>query len=232
MRDELKVPQVFEPGARVELGGHACVLKCIEDGWWRGFNRSGVVFSLCHETTAALSLNVIAPAPRAGQRWEAGGSEGGTCWVDREDPVEMGRWLLDRGYSFAGESDAAPETLRASEAAAVPQPPAPAPWTLTAARRLITETIAAAKPRRPEAFTSAMCSLSEVGTPHWSVVRAVAAALATLEAALPEYGAAAEWQIARARALAEDVFRTEAQMEHVPVRAWVAFEMYVARRSR
>lgn len=247
MRAELTVPQVFEPGARVRgRSGRVYVLAGVLSEHWHGRTADGESAAICSEADASDLLCVVAPAPRAGQRWVHITDPArrwdvladGALWsgmskllINDRTTVGLARWLLGHGYDYAGIADSAPATLRASEAAPVASPPAPAPWTLTAARRLITETIAAAKSRRTEAFTSAMCSLAETETPHASVIRAVAVALATLEAALPEHGAPAGWQIERARRRAEDAFRSAAQMEFVPVRVWVALGMYVTKRS-
>ncbi|XXX79287.1 hypothetical protein WMF30_10980 [Sorangium sp. So ce134] len=233
MGRELTVPHVFEPGVRVlsrDTGKLHVVLG--HDGRWWGVSGLGYRFD---DAPLALHFTVVAPAPRAGQRWESGGSEGGTCWVDREDPVEMARWLLANGYSYAGEVSPAlpaPPPVASLEPLAPPRAPsAPATWTLADARRAILDAIADAAPRRPAAFTSALCSLAEADAPMLCTILAASAALTSLEEELPEHGAPAEWQALRARSRADEVFRVAAQLDHVPASVEGAFEIYLDRRS-
>jgi hypothetical protein len=229
LSDTVQVPQVFEPGARLRGGreGACFVLGPQQEGLWFVY---GMPFT---DDELRSQFTVVAPAPRAGQRWLGGGRL--VVLGESTVPVSKGLWLLERGLRFDGfVADAAPATLRASEAA-TREPSPPAPWTRAAARRLITETITSAKPRRPGAFTSAMCSMAETETPDASVILAACLAICCLEEDLPEHGAPAAWQVERARVLADDVFRSAAKLEKrekVPARVREAFEMYVARRAR
>jgi hypothetical protein len=249
--------QVFEPGARVAWRGTNVpprVLSHIDDGSWIGVTVEGTEKHLCSAREISPGLDVVAPAPREGQRWanvvcklmvhattdrSSGEQElcacfDGSPWtpVVIGDATFLARWLLGRGFECIQAADAAPETLRASEATAAtaPSPAAPAPWTLADARRLITETVAAAAPRRPEAFTSALCSLAETETPDAELVMVTAVAFTVLEESLPEHGVVSDWQERRALNAITWKLKDAVGVERA-VDALMACHLYLARRG-
>lgn len=238
LNDAVSVPQVFEVGARVAfvpanpyLGAWTRVLTEVRGGDVWGVDEDSDESIVCPADRATPGLRVIAPAPRDGQRWTSPTCNFRVGSPAEHEPVATARWLLRHGYSYSGPADAAPETLRASEAApTVPAPVAPALWTLTAARRLITETIASAKPRRPAAFTAALCALAEHGVPPAKLVAETAVAITALEAALPDHGAVARWQAERAMWQASD--RVKATLNGTQrILALSACRIYLQRRG-
>jgi hypothetical protein len=234
LSEAVQVPQVFEPGARVawrRTNVPPRILSHIDNGSWIGVPVDGAEKCLCSARDASLGLEVLAPAPRVGQRWENSHHKMRISSWDASTPIATARRLLEHGYSYAGLADAAPATLRASEPTpAVAAQPDPAPWTLTAARRLITKTIADAAPRCPTAFTSALCALAEHGVPEAWFVLAASSALTALEESLPEYGAPADWEERRALSRAGEVFLVAADLKELPEIASAVFEIYVTRR--
>ncbi|MGK3994989.1 hypothetical protein [Sorangium sp. So ce1024] len=233
LSESVSVPQVFEPGARVERGGHVYILKYIEGGWWRGYDGNGVVISLGHEATIGAEYLVAAPAPREGQRWRcenygrpifAGVSAlpecpGGVsvvgengCPLAEGCPIDAARWLLDSGYSYAA-------------------PAAPAPWTLADARRLILDAIRSAEPRHPAAFTAALCSMAEFAVPGERLIRATSEALGAAEDRLPERGAIAPWQEEFAARAAREALERAFGRGRVPLLCVDACARYLERRA-
>jgi hypothetical protein len=236
MSSELKVPQVFEPGARVaavDLSDLYWVVSRLAGTRWMAWAPSGEEVPLCEASDLPLyCIRVVAPAPREGQRWETTMPDVALRDVrllaaDAESPVATARWLLEHGYSYAGPADAAPATLRASEAAAVE--PTPAPWTRAAARQIISKVIAVGSPRRPAAFTSAMCSMAERRIPSAELISSTARALHALEAALPEHGPVAPWVSERALDVAAACFPEHGWLELAD--GLDACRFYLARRA-
>jgi hypothetical protein len=234
MGRELTVPQVLEPGARVlsrDTGKSHVVLG--HDGRWWGVSDLGYRFD---DAPLALHFTVIAPAPREGQLWSLDGDTPiplKAAAGKALDSLAIAKSFLALDFDYAGPADAAPETLRASDALTVEPMPAaapPAPWTLTSARRLITETTASAKPRRPDAFTAALCALAEHGVPPAKVITETAAAFSALEAALPEHGAVARWQAERAMWAAKDGLKGKLNGTQTII-ALAAATLYLQRRG-
>jgi hypothetical protein len=237
---ELKteVPQVFEPGARVAwewaLNVGWVITRAFDERWWVTRGASADDAPLCRIDSIPVGLRVVAPAPREGQRWTGSGHPLLVDGQRLQDPIATARWLLENGFDYAGEVSPAlpaPPPVAALEPLAPPRSPEePTPWTRDDARRLILATIADATPRRPAAFTSAMCSLAEDEAPAADVIGATASAIEMLEAALPEHGAVADWQ--RRRALSRITwFLKDAVGVEWAVDGLMACDVYLSRRA-
>lgn len=237
MQRELKadVPQVFEPGARVRghRTGNVYVLDRVDGESWFGWVASGECLPIVYENEAAQHLTVIAPAPRAGQRWACS-----ACTVSLgsfDDVVSKARWLLSHGLRYVGEAlepAGAPPPVGSLEPMAPPRSPAePTPWTREDARRAILDAIRSESPLHRDAFTSALCSMAEFLVPGERMILVRASALCAAEETMPERGAIATWQEELAARAMREVLERAYGKANAPLLCVDACARYLERRA-